>query len=205
MPIEFDRRQFLAAVGAATGLVSAVGVGARRSIAAPGLAITVDDFDLSDTPLLTGEARDRAIRAALKRHHVKAAGFVAGKYVDATLAPRVLQQWSSDGHLIGNHSFSHRYFGGDDPDGFMGDILKCEALLSGYNGFRNSGDTAIPGTLRNSGDTTTQFRGHYAIPGTLYAIPGKFRGHYTNCISAFSHKPPRRWQSAVVRALRPTA
>jgi peptidoglycan-N-acetylglucosamine deacetylase len=136
MSLNFDRRQFLAAFGASTGLVAGGSVAATRSIADPGLAITIDDFDLSDTPLLTGEARDTAIRATLKRHGVKAAGFVAGKYVDGTLSPRVLRRWSSDGHLIGNHSFSHRYFGGDDPDAFMADILKCESLLSGYAGFR---------------------------------------------------------------------
>jgi peptidoglycan-N-acetylglucosamine deacetylase len=137
MPFEFDRRQVLAAVGASAGLVAGATAAATRSLAAPGLAITVDDFDLSDTPLLIGEARDTAIRATLKRHRVKAAGLVAGKYIDVTLAPRVLQRWSSDGHLIGNHSFSHSYFGGDDPDGFMADILKCEPLLSAYTGFRN--------------------------------------------------------------------
>ncbi len=136
MPLYFDRRQFLASVGASTGLAAGGSVAANRSGVAPGLAITIDDFDLSDTPLLTGEARDTAIRATFKRHGVKAAGFVAGKYIDQTLAPRVLRRWSSDGHLIGNHSFSHRYFGGDDPDSYLADILKCETLLSGYNGFR---------------------------------------------------------------------
>jgi peptidoglycan-N-acetylglucosamine deacetylase len=136
MSLDLDRRQFLAAVGASTGLVAGRCVAATRSIAAPGLAITIDDFDLSDTPLLTGEARDAVIRATLKRQRVRAAGFVAGKYIDGSVAPRVLRHWSSDGHLIGNHSFSHRYFGGDEPDAFMADILKCESLLSGYAGFR---------------------------------------------------------------------
>jgi peptidoglycan-N-acetylglucosamine deacetylase len=136
MQFDLDRRQLLAAIGASTALSSGLSAVAAKPLAAPGIAITVDDFDLADTPLLTGEARDTAIRAALKRHRIKAAGFVAGKYVDDTLAPRVLQRWSDDGHVIGNHSFSHRYFGGDNPDGFMADILKCELLLSGYSGFQ---------------------------------------------------------------------
>jgi hypothetical protein len=67
---------------------------------------------------------------------VQGAGFVAGKYVDDTLAPRVLERWSDDGHIIGNHSFSHRYFGGQDADALMVDILKCEPLLAGCSGFR---------------------------------------------------------------------
>jgi peptidoglycan-N-acetylglucosamine deacetylase len=135
MPFHLDRRSLLAAMGASAVCgVSTPGRAAR--VRTPGIAITIDDFDLADTPLMTGEARDTAIRSVLKRHRVKAAGFVAGKFVDATLAPRILAQWSNDGHILGNHSFSHRYFGGSDPDGLMADILKCEPLLSGYAGFR---------------------------------------------------------------------
>lgn len=74
-----DRRTFVAAfaaLGSAAGWARPVGQGAST----PGIAVTIDDFDLSDTVLMTGENRDEAIRNALKRHRVKAAGFVAGKY-----------------------------------------------------------------------------------------------------------------------------
>lgn len=99
------------------------------------LAVTIDDFDLTDTPMLSGIERDRQIRATLGRHAIKAAGFVAGKYVHGPVSDEVLRSWS-DGHIIGNHSFSHSYYGTDDPDHYMADILKCEAVLSGYPGFR---------------------------------------------------------------------
>jgi peptidoglycan/xylan/chitin deacetylase (PgdA/CDA1 family) len=102
----------------------------------PGLAITIDDFDLSDTALMSGEARDLAIRKALGRHGVKAAGFVAGKFVDADRSPRVLTAWSREGHVLGNHSFSHAHYGGADPAGEIADVLRCEALLTPYAGFR---------------------------------------------------------------------
>jgi len=111
----------------------------RPAVAAssgPGLAITIDDFNLADTPLLAGLERDVAIRKALSRHGVKAAGFVAGKYVDTDRSPRVLAAWSEEGHVLGNHSFSHDYYGGKDPAGAMADILKCELLLTPYAGFR---------------------------------------------------------------------
>lgn len=107
-----------------------------RETLSPGIAVTIDDFDLTDTPLMSGAQRDVAIRAALARHRVKAAGFVAGKYVGHSLDPRILTRWSDAGHILGNHSFSHRHFGGEDPDGFMADILRCEPLLSDYAGFR---------------------------------------------------------------------
>ncbi|MFD1952458.1 polysaccharide deacetylase family protein [Sphingomonas arantia] len=136
MAVHPDRRTLLAGL-AASGLVAGCARPDRgRAAATPGIAVTIDDFDLSDTPLLSGSERDAAILAALRRHRVKAAGFVAGKYVDATVAPRVLTRWSDEGHILGNHSFSHRYFSGQDPAGLMADILRCEPLLSRYAGFR---------------------------------------------------------------------
>lgn len=136
MTFDPDRRSVLAGL-AAFGLDAgcapkALGLGATT----PGIAVTIDDFDLSDTVLMSGEDRDTAICATLMRHRVKAGGFVAGKYVNGTVSARVLAGWSEDGHVIGNHSFSHKYFGGQDPDAVMTDILKCEPLLSGYPGFR---------------------------------------------------------------------
>lgn len=131
-----DRRTLLASF-AALGLTAAHSpLRSARGGRAPGIAVTIDDFDLSNTPLLTGEDRDTAIRAALKRHQVKAGGFVAGKYVDGEISSRVLSAWSDGGHIIGNHSFSHKYFSGENPDGLIADIMKCEPLLSGYSSFR---------------------------------------------------------------------
>jgi peptidoglycan/xylan/chitin deacetylase (PgdA/CDA1 family) len=109
---------------------------AARAAGRPGLAVTIDDFNLADTPRMSGVDRDSAIRRALDRHGVKAAGFPIGKFIDADRSPRVLKAWSDEGHLLGNHSFSHNYYGGADPDGEMADILRCEALLWAYPGFR---------------------------------------------------------------------
>ena len=134
MPFEPTRRSLIAAaVGAAT--CGPLAASAERA-PSPGLAVTIDDFNLSDTPLLTGLERDLAIRKALHRHGIKAGGFVAGKFVDAERSPKVLAAWSSEGHLLGNHTFSHNYYGGKDPEGEMADILRCEPLLTPYSSFR---------------------------------------------------------------------
>ncbi len=117
-------------------LMSAAAWPARAAERTPGISITVDDFNLADTPLMTGSQRDAAIRNALRSHGVKAAGFVAGKYIDTNSSRSVLQAWSDDGHLLGNHSFSHNLYDGRDPDGEMSDILRCEALLARYPNFR---------------------------------------------------------------------
>jgi len=136
MVLDPDRRTLIAGLVASGFSAGCVDRSLGRRAGGPGIAITVDDFDLTDTALLSGEDRDTAIRAALRRHRVKAAGFVAGKYVDDELAPRVLRRWSEDGHIIGNHSFSHQYFGGQKPDALMDDILRCEQLLSGTPTYR---------------------------------------------------------------------
>jgi hypothetical protein len=133
---ELDRRSFLGGFGAAAILGVNAGTLLARSTTAPGLAITIDDFDLADTPLMSGEVRDATIRESLKRSGVQAAGFVSGKFIDPELAPRILQGWSDEGHIIGNHTFSHAYFGGADPATYMKDVLRCEPMLSGYASFR---------------------------------------------------------------------
>ena len=121
----------------AAGVSMLAGAGmASATTRTPGIAITIDDFNLVDTPLLSGDRRDTAIRNALSRHGVKAAAFVAGKYVDAERSPKVLTAWSDEGHLLGNHTFSHAYYGGKDPAGETADILRCEPLLTPYAGFR---------------------------------------------------------------------
>lgn len=129
---KMSRRSLIGALGAA--LV----IGTRPAAArdqTPGLAITIDDFNLADTPLLSGVARDHAIRSALRPYGIKAAGFVAGRYIDGEKSRNVLAAWSDQGHLLGNHTFSHDLYDGNDPAGEMADILKCEALLSPYASF----------------------------------------------------------------------
>lgn len=102
----------------------------------PGLSITFDDFNLADDVVMSGEARDATIRKALAENGIKGAGFVAGKYIDSDAAHRVLTAWSNEGHLLGNHTFSHAYYSGGDPAGYMADIVKCESVLAPYPGFR---------------------------------------------------------------------
>jgi hypothetical protein len=150
----------------------------------PGVAITIDDFDLSDTQLLTGLDRDHRIRKVLSRHGLKAAGFVAGKYIHPPQSDEVLRGWSRDGHIIGNHTFSHAYYGAHDLDAYMADILKCEALLSGYSGFRKlfrypflaEGKTAeARDALRQRLHAAGYRVGHVTIDTSDWAIDGRLR------------------------------
>lgn len=143
------RRAFTRLLG--TGLLAA-GVMPRIALAAPAprVAITMDDFNLFGADDLTAEKRNQAILSALRAHSVKAAIFVAGKCIDSPLGQRLLKQWNDDGHIIANHTYSHRNYAASDFSGYCADLLRCEALIGGHRQFRRlfrfpflrEGDTA---------------------------------------------------------------
>lgn len=96
----------------------------------PSVAITIDDFVFRNTPLMSAAQSDEKIRNALKAHNMLAGAFPAGKYVEKPAVRAAIEKWSQEGHLIGNHSFSHGYYSGKNPEKMMDDILKAEALLA---------------------------------------------------------------------------
>lgn len=134
----FHRRDFLKHFSAAalTAFSGGCATGGGASRGSPRIAITIDDFDIQDTPLLSGEARSRAILASLDRFGVRSAGFPAGKLVDSESGARYLRDWSAAGHILGNHSYSHTRFGELDSPAATAEIAKCELLLAPYPTFR---------------------------------------------------------------------
>ena len=102
----------------------------------PQVAITVDDFVVFDTPTLSKEARNEAILNALRKHKLKAAMFVAGKYVDNKANIALLRSWNEHGHIIANHTYSHSYYPDANFEKYTQDILRNEALLKGLPHYR---------------------------------------------------------------------
>src|SRR5256885_14897904 len=103
-----NRRDF-AGIAAA----SAVAFGLERSglattAAAPQFAITMDDFNWRNAVYLSAEKRNQAILDTLAANRVKAALFVMGRNADDHEGMALLRQWDAAGHLIGNHTYSHR-------------------------------------------------------------------------------------------------
>jgi peptidoglycan-N-acetylglucosamine deacetylase len=123
---------------------SALAAGARQ------VAITMDDFNLFDADELTAEKRNLAILAALRAHSIKAAIFVAARNIDSPFGQRLLKQWNDDGHIIANHTYSHRNYARSEFRQYSADILRCEALIKDHGQFRRlfrfpylkEGDTA---------------------------------------------------------------
>jgi peptidoglycan/xylan/chitin deacetylase (PgdA/CDA1 family) len=98
----------------------------------------MDDPQHQETPLLPPRERDLKIRAALDAAKVQAALFVTGKRVDDRPGSKLLKAWNDAGHLLGNHTYSHRNLNSDDitAEWFTADIAKGEAVVAGRSRFR---------------------------------------------------------------------
>jgi peptidoglycan/xylan/chitin deacetylase (PgdA/CDA1 family) len=132
-----DRRQFVKSIS-----MSGVALGVCRSLSfssasnRPQVAITMDDFAVSDTPTLSGAARNQAILDALREYKLRAAIFVAGKFVDNQTNMPLLSLWNEHGHLIGNHTYSHWMYPKVGFEQFTQDILRNETLLKPFSHYR---------------------------------------------------------------------
>jgi hypothetical protein len=131
-----NRRHFTKTLG-----VGALGLGMSRigsscSSEPPQMAVTLDDFNWFDAPRLTAEERNRALLDALRAHRVKAAMFVCARFVDNETGQRLLGAWDKDGHMIGNHSYSHLYYHDVSFERFSQDLLRGEGVIKQHPQFR---------------------------------------------------------------------
>lgn len=130
-----NRRHLLSGLAAVSAVAA---TGAARAFAgegqgdSPRVAITIDDFNIADGALLDGAGRHRAVLDALDGAGIKAAGLVAGKYIDNAAGAAHLAAWAEAGHLIGNHTFAHAYYGGSNPGDLGADIDRCAPLIAPY-------------------------------------------------------------------------
>jgi peptidoglycan-N-acetylglucosamine deacetylase len=132
-----NRRDF---VGIAAASAVALGLkrqGFAKPAAAPQFAITMDDFNWRNAVHLTAAERNRAILDTLAANKVKAALFVMGRNADDQEGMTLLRRWDGAGHLIGNHTYSHRSLNSNITAAeYESDILRAETILIGLNRFR---------------------------------------------------------------------
>ncbi len=109
----------------------------ERSALADEVALTFDDPHLEATPRLTAPARDQAIRDALAGARLHAALFVCGMRVDSAEGGALLKAWSEGGHLLGNHSWSHRWFAGQKIPAvdFAQEVDRVDTLIRALPGY----------------------------------------------------------------------
>jgi hypothetical protein len=66
----------------------------------------------------------------------KAALFAVGRNVDNPQGRAILDRWTKAGHILGNHTWSHKSYNSADISWFEQDMLKSEALLQSWPSFR---------------------------------------------------------------------
>ncbi|GAC1400104.1 MAG: hypothetical protein NVSMB56_15190 [Pyrinomonadaceae bacterium] len=133
-----NRRQFVKVLG-----LNGVALGVTKAAArvyrndAPQIAITMDDFNIYDTPQFSGEARNRAILDSLRAHSdVQIALFVCCKYLERGNNRQLLSSWNDAGHIIANHTYSHWYYPDTDFQRYTADISRAEAMLKDFPRYR---------------------------------------------------------------------
>ena len=190
-----NRREFttslgLGALAFGVGGIKLSGAGPEKK-RQPKIAITIDDFIWNNSVKLTPDERNRALLGALQSHGgLKAALFVTGKYADNEKGMTLLREWDRAGHMIGNHSYSHKELnsGAVTTEVFTADILKCEAVLQGFPRYQKhfrfpylkEGDTAIKrDAVRSFLKQHNYSIGHVTIDASDWAIENRLSARLT--------------------------
>ncbi len=96
------------------------------------LAITIDDLPIVHQSLFTKAEQLEIfnnLRDTLKRHGIKATGFVNGNKINHTFHEKMLDDFRKAGHLLGNHTYSHPDLNSTPVDTYFADILKGEKSI----------------------------------------------------------------------------
>ncbi len=119
------------------GVATVVAQGTKKSDqkATKKIAITFDEVPAARTfGDVDREALAYLILGALKKHEVKATGFVVGNQIEDSFD--ILGQWLNEGHTLGNMTFTGQDYNGLTPEQFVRDIRKgaeeLEPMLAGF-------------------------------------------------------------------------
>jgi peptidoglycan-N-acetylglucosamine deacetylase len=176
-----NRRTFIQSLTVTTAAIGIGGVPAFARKPATQFSITMDDFFWQNAIKQTAQERNQSILDTFGKHSIKAAGFVIGRNIEAQQGKDIVAAWNQAGHLIGNHTYSHRNFNAPETDvkTYSDDVLRAEALLKDYPRFRkylrfpmlNEGDTPEKRDGMRSFMTQNGYRnGHVTIDNSDWAI-----------------------------------
>ena len=133
-----NRRTFIQSLTVATAAIGFGGVPVLSFKPPTQFSITMDDFFWQGAIKQTAQERNASILDTFSKHSIKAAAFVVGRNVEKQEGKDIVAAWDKAGHLIGNHTYSHRDFNAPEADvkTYSDDILRAEALLKDYPRFR---------------------------------------------------------------------
>ncbi|HEX5601071.1 MAG TPA: polysaccharide deacetylase family protein [Pyrinomonadaceae bacterium] len=178
-----NRRTFTKTLGLT---VAGLGLGlpSVASKPAPQFSITMDDFYWQNAVKLTASERNNAILNTLHSHSLKAALFVIGSNIETAEGKQLLTTWDKAGHIIANHTYSHRNYNASDVvvADYLKDILRAEALLKDFPRFRKyfrfpglkEGDTAEKRDTMRAFLAENNYRtGHVTIDNSDWLIDSR--------------------------------
>ncbi|HEU5459617.1 MAG TPA: polysaccharide deacetylase family protein, partial [Pyrinomonadaceae bacterium] len=176
-----NRREFTKAFALTAGAIALRGMPAIAATRTAQFSITMDDFFWQNAVKLTAAERNTSILDTLSAHSHKAALFVIGRNIETEEGQRLLTPWDKAGHMIGNHSYSHRNFNAPEAnvEEYQQDILRAEALLKEFPRFRKyfrfpmlkEGDTAAKRDAMRSFFAQHGYRnGHVTVDNSDWLI-----------------------------------
>jgi hypothetical protein len=115
------RRNFLLSTASAT---------ARAAKAQPSIAITMDD--LNWMPLPNPLEINARLLDAMRNHQARLALFIIGRNADSETGRALIPPWKQAGHLIGNHTYSHRSYDALTFEEFSADVVHADSVLAPY-------------------------------------------------------------------------
>ncbi len=103
----------------------------------PTVCFTFDDGSTRDILTYKNSEWVNMMLSALDKYDLQAAFYVAGKSMDSKEGREVLKKWDDAGHLIANHTYSHKNYNSEKTsyEFYSDDILQCDSLINGYYNF----------------------------------------------------------------------
>jgi len=101
---------------------------AHAAASQPSVAITMDDLNWMPLPNPTGI--NTRLLDAMRSHQARLALFVIGRNADNATGRALVQSWKQAGHLIGNHTYSHRSYDALTFNEFSADVIHADEVLT---------------------------------------------------------------------------
>ena len=86
--------------------------------------------DLNWMPLPNPTEINTRLLDAMRKHRTRLALFVIGRNADSDTGRALIQPWKQAGHLIGNHTYSHRSYDAQTFEEFSADALHADNVLT---------------------------------------------------------------------------